>query len=270
MILLFLDAFAGCGWGTFLSWLFIIDIVVLAIGFVLNKVLWTKESGLTKNDRRNLREDDVEEEIDYRRLSDSASDYNEVKTIDEESFDEDYTMPIKVDTQATDIVDTLYGDVNEDGNANTNVSPINDKVEQGDSFLDFSKTEDGYDETVSDEDVEKNNDLAQARYMDDLECDAMSSEDFDMDVNGVNYLLEEEDEAIHFPERMQDVENVSVSHDESFSTEGNVETENFKINESDEIDLGLAYPKNIKDELQNDVPSMDEIEDSDFEPNFEE
>ena len=91
-------------WGDFLTFLFAVDGIILAFGFALDRFVWSKDSGLTKNERRNQREeaDDEVERRDYRKLSESASDYNEVKSVMDDSFDsdenfslseEDYNVP---------------------------------------------------------------------------------------------------------------------------------------------------------------------------------
>lgn len=80
--MMLLGVLTGYSWGPFLTYLIFIDIVVLAICFALDRFVWSKDKGQTKNDRRNKRdEDDDVDDVDYRRLSESVVDYNEVKVV---------------------------------------------------------------------------------------------------------------------------------------------------------------------------------------------
>ena len=106
-------------WGDFLVFLFTIDGIVLAFGFALDKFVWTKDSVLTKTERRSQREEEDEgvERRDYRKLSESASDYNEVKSVDD-SFDveeDDYSQEYQEDgfnttPNTADVADMLGGE----------------------------------------------------------------------------------------------------------------------------------------------------------------
>jgi hypothetical protein len=127
-------------WGDFLTFLFAVDGIILAFGFALDRFVWSKDSGLTKNERRNQREeaDDEVERRDYRKLSESASDYNEVKSVDD-SFDsdenfslgseEDYNVP----SYTTNIADQLVSDDGETDTEEDNSpveSPVLDEEEE--------------------------------------------------------------------------------------------------------------------------------------------
>ena len=63
--MILLGVLSGYSWGSFLTYLVFIDIVVLAICFALDRFVWSRDKGQTKNDRRNKRDEGDEEDGEH-------------------------------------------------------------------------------------------------------------------------------------------------------------------------------------------------------------
>ena len=190
--MILLGVLSGYSWGSFLTYLVFIDIVVLAICFALDRFVWSRDKGQTKNDRRNKRDEgDEEDGVDYRKLNESVVDYNEVKVVDEDSDDDGdaYSAPYGGVTPAgSDLSDDLFeGDeprmADPDGNADDDGELDVVGMEDPSSGVadDDGDEDEGTDEddVVKDDDVVTNNNLAYARYLnDDPSCRIISSDDF--------------------------------------------------------------------------------------------
>lgn len=274
--MMLLGVLTGYSWGPFLTYLIFIDIVVLAICFALDRFVWSKDKGQTKNDRRNKRdEDDDVDDVDYRRLSESVVDYNEVKVVGEDADEGGavHSAPYGgVTPGGSDLSDDLFaggepqmadpdGDADDDGGLdvvgmeNPSAGVTDDDMVEG--------TEE--DDVASDDDVEMNNNLAYARYLnDDPSCRIISNDDFDEDARGnIEYLPDEDENEEEDDDELTDVyiqqgdgEPVPLEDDDEGFGEDDVEV------------LNSAYPKNIDDELLEDVPGPDDMDDPQEEPIF--
>jgi|GEM_PF-5568200 hypothetical protein len=235
-------------WGDFLTFLFAVDGIILAFGFALNQFVWSKESGLTKNERRSQREekDDEVERRDYRRLSESVTDYNEVKSVDD-SFDTDDSMP--------------YGGEEDNDGPSRHTSNIADQlvVEDDDetNMEDHSHVEepvlDEEDATayVSDEEIEENNNLAEEKFLSEEEgCEVIADDSFE-EVNNREYLVDEEGEAIYATSPQEELTDVQLLDEND---------EPYTISADDMMGLEDAVPYDLpvmEDPEEEEEPSFD-------------
>ena len=239
--MILLGVLSGYSWGSFLTYLVFIDIVVLAICFALDRFVWSRDKGQTKNDRRNKRDEgDEEDGVDYRILNESVVDYNEVKVVDEDSDDDDGELVV------VGMEDPSSGVADDEG----------DEDEGTDE-----------DDVVKDDDVVTNNNLAYARYLnDDPSCRIISSDDFDEDARGnIEYLPDEDDDS---EEEGDDDEltDVYIQQDDGEPVPLVDDDEDF--GEDDVKVLNSAYPKNIDDELEDAPGPDDNMDDPKEEPIF--
>ena len=234
-------------WGDFLTFLIAVDGIILAFGFALDRFVWSKDSGLTKNERRNQREekDDELERRDYRRLSESASDYNEVKSVDD-SFDtdesaspggeEDYSVP----SHTSSIADQIVGDVaptnTEDGHR-PEEEPVLDEEEDP--------------VVVNDEEIEENNNLAEEKFLFEEEgCEVVSDDNFE-DEDNREYLADEDGQGIFATSPQEELIDVLLLDEND---------EPYIINGDDMIGLEDAVPYDLPvmdDPADEDGPSFD-------------
>ena len=235
-------------WGDFLTFLFAVDGIILAFGFALDRFVWSKDSGLTKNERRNQREeaDDEVERRDYRKLSESASDYNEVKSVMDDSFDsdenfslseEDYNVP----SYTTNIADQLVSDDGE-----TDIEEDNSPVES--PVLD---EEEENPVVVNDEDIEENNNLAEEKFLSEEEgCVVVSDDNFEEE-NNREYLEEEDGPGIFATSPQEELTDVQLLDEND---------EPYTINADDMMGLEDAIPYDLPvmdDPADEDGPSFD-------------
>jgi len=235
-------------WGDFLTFLFAVDGIILAFGFALDRFVWSKDSGLTKNERRSQREekDDEVERRDYRKLSESASDYNEVKSVMDDSFDsdenfslseEDYNVP----SYTTNIADQLVSDDGETDTEEDNSpveSPVLDEEEENPVV-------------VNDEDIEENNNLAEEKFLSEEEgCEVISDDNFEED-NNREYLEEEDGPGIFATSPQEELTDVQLLDEND---------EPYTISADDMMGLEDAIPYDlpvIDDPADEDGPSFD-------------
>lgn len=258
--MMLLRVLTGYSWGSFLTYLFIIDVVVLAICFALDRFVWSSDKGQTKNDRRNKRDEgDKEEDIDYRKLNESVVDYNEVKVVDEDSDEGNaaYSAPYGGETPEISVLsDDLF-----EGEEFQMADPDPD---ENVDVVEWTEEED----VADDDDVEMNNNLANARYLnDDPSCRIISSDDFDEAVRGnIEYLPDEDDDS---EEEDDDEELTDVYIQQGDGEPVPLEDDDEEFVEDDVDVLNSAYPKNIDDELE-DAPAPDDMDDPQEEPIFNE
>lgn len=278
--MILLGVLSGYSWGSFLTYLVFIDIVVLAICFALDRFVWSRDKGQTKNDRRNKRDEgDEEDGVDYRKLNESVVDYNEVKVVDEDSDDDSdaYSTPYGGVTPAgSDLSDDLF-----EGDEPRMADP--DGVADDDGELDVVGMEDpssgvadddgdedegtDEDDVVKDDDVVTNNNLAYARYLnDDPSCRIISSDDFDEDARGnIEYLPDEDDDS---EEEDDDDELTDVYIQQGDGEPVPLLNDDEDFGEDDVKVLNSAYPKNIDDELEDAPGPDDNMDDPQEEPIF--
>ena len=274
--MMLLGVLTGYSWGSFLTYLICFDIVVIVICFALDRLVWSRDQGQTKNDRRSKREDDDGEDVvDYRKLDESVVDYNEVKVVDEEPDDEytDYSVPNgSVEPVTSDLSDGLgYGeeprmtsdDDDEVDNENLVVFGKEDPAVEGTSEGDDTANEE---EVASGDDIEMNNNLAHVRYLnDDPSCRIISSDDFDEEARGnIEYLPDEEDDE---KEDSEDDDLTDVYIQQGDGEPVPLEDDDEEFGEADVDVLNSAYPKNIDDVLEE-APEPDDMDDPKDEPDF--
>lgn len=201
-------------WGDFLTFLFAVDGVVLAFGFALNKFVWSKDTSLTKTEQRSQREEDKDEDnVDYRKLSEAASDYNEIKSIDDD-FDSEEDNSVNYQEESyvpashtSDIGDSLGRE--EDSNENG-------ESEEG-SYEAPPMDDDDEPTEVSDEDIEENNNLAQQEFLsdqEDAEIVTSNYEDGNEDESNVEYLGDDDQEPIYANQQQDEaLTNVVIVQD---------------------------------------------------------
>lgn len=227
-------------WGDFLTFLFAVDGIILAFGFALNQFVWSKESGLTKNERRNQREemDDEVERRDYRKLSESVTDYNEVKSVDD-SFDADDSVPFVGENDGpsrhtSNIADQL---VVEDDEETTTEEPVLDE-EDAPAY-------------VSDEEIEENNNLAEEKFLSEEEgCEVITDDSFEEE-NNREYLVDEEEGAIYATSPQEELTDVQLLDEND---------EPYTISSDDMMGLEDAVPYDLpvmEDPAEEEEPSFD-------------
>lgn len=277
--MILLGVLSGYSWGSFLTYLIFIDIVVLAICFALDRFVWSRDKGQTKNDRRNKRDEgDEEDGVDYRKLNESVVDYNEVKVVDEDSDDDGdaYSAPYGGATpEGSDLSDDLFegdepqmadpdGDADDDGELDVvGMEDPSAGVADDDGDEDEGTDED---DVVLDDDVETNNNLAYARYLnDDPSCRIISSDDFDEDARGNFEYLPDEDDGSEEEDDDDELTDVYIQQGDGEPVP--LEDDDEVFGEDDVDVLNSAYPKNIDDELE-DAPGVDDMDDPQAEPIF--
>lgn len=243
-------------WGGFLTGLFIIDAIVLGIGFALNKFVWSRDAGLTKNDQRNLREKDEKDDVDrdYRKLNESVSDYNEVKSVDD-SFDDEGDDEMELEEDYTPSTSRVAEGMYEE--------------ETEDLELPQTMTDDEESENVTQEDIEENNSLAQSKFLiEQDDCEVVHDEDFDADVRGGNMeMLDDEDSDENYASQHRDEELTDIVVKQGEGEFVGFDSPMDLDEDEDATDLMGAQPKDVDDAYPTDEDNMEDPS-GDSEPDF--
>lgn len=262
--------FSGYSWGTFITLLVVINVIVISVAYFLHRYVWTKKSGETKNDKRNRRDDDDEysddhsSRPDYRKMSEAVSDYQEVKSVGDELFEDAPTDDqLGVEEFSTaDIADSMGTHGSE-------------SVESEEDYIGADDAIEDEPESISDEELLRNSNLAQSYYLGD-DATVLTSDDYDSDCNGdcnnYNYLAEEEGRDILSSEVQEERLTgvvIQQGEDEPVAISGDGEA---IIEEDAEVEdlIRDSVPKDIRSVL-DDYPtiSQDELEDPEDSPTFE-
>lgn len=254
--MILLGVLSQYSWVDFITFILIVDGIVLAFGFALDKFVWSKDSALTKNEQRSQREDDTSvEKKDYKSLSEAACDYSEVKSIDDD-FDEDEYVGMEQPYQEEYSPSTSYIaerlnviDGEEDEDSSHAVQQMEDDE---DDYTSISMQQIEEDEEVDNgREVEENNDQATEVFFYESEgCEIITSDDFDGYENANKEYLEDEEQKVIYANAYQD----EVLTDITIKQGGDDEYEDPSgiVDENDiPEDLGLAVPKNLADEMDD-------------------
>lgn len=229
-------------WLDFITFIVIVDGIVLALGFALDRFVWSKDKGLTKNDQRTIRESDEIIDRDYRKLNESVTDYNDVKSIDD-SFDND-----------GEEYGTTYSEEEYQGHTSDIADKLDDDEDSGDEGY---VPDEMVDDDMESDDVEENNDKAQTYFHEREDCEVLTDDDYDGAVNnGMETIEDEEDKRIlASEENEEELYDVSISQGDGM--------DGFEVFES----FGDATPIEIGEIF----PSDDDMDDpEDKEPKFDE
>lgn len=271
--MILLGVLSQYSWVDFITFIVIVDAIVLAIGFALDKFVWSKDSSLTKNEQRSQREEEKEEKRDYRKLSEAASDYNDVVSVDE-NFDEDDSsdsMSIYEDyvPSTSDIAERMDA-YDEDEDAPSQEAVGDEDEDEDDMPSRTDKDEDephGFDEGG----LEERNEQAQASYLCDREDGELitTSDDFDS-LSNMEYLDDDDQKAIYattdHDEELTDVSIKQGEEDEFREVaegRGVVPDDDFSMEY-----LEAATVKSMSDIIEPNI-QQDDLEDPDDGPHFD-
>lgn len=259
-------------WIDFITFILIIDGIVLAIGFALDKFVWSKGSSLTKNEQRSQREEDNEvEKRDYRKLSESASDYNEVVSVDENFDDEDRSDSISISEDYVPKTSDVAEVMNEDDGEDDMPSQAALGDEDDDELPMKSVTEEDEPHGSDDGGMEERNEQAQASFFCDREDGEMitTSDDFDS-LSNMEYL-DDDDQKAMYATTDQDEELTDVSIKQGDDEEFREVDEGRGFVPDDDFTMEFLEEATVKSMSDIDEPNIqqDDLEDPEEEPKFD-
>lgn len=253
--MILLGVLSHVSWATFLTGLFIFDVFVIIIGFLLDKFVWSNDKmSITKNDMRNRR-DDEDDGIDYVSLAKNAHDFVRVKTINDDDFfnNDDSSEHIEAVPSSSDVSSLIY----DDDEIIHEQPVIEHENNESISALDTHIIKEDNDEIVSDDELINNNNEVLSSFISDCGEVIASNDDFDADVNFLNIDEEQSDEELH--------DIVVIQEDNNFSLDNIIEND-----DNIEAILDAAIPLDLDSVNDIELPSIEEdITASIEEPEFD-
>lgn len=182
--MMLLGVLSHVSWMSFLTGLLLVDVCIVGIGFALDKMVWSKQDGgLTKNEKRNSRDDD-DDGYDYEELSNNAASLVRIRSIEEDDFsdrhdDYAYETHVEQDVPSPPVkYASGYEDFSPEERASDDdlvIPPVEDETEE----LPEEKAYEAEEEQVSENELEEQNSEAQSLF----EYEVIGYSNFDSDVD---------------------------------------------------------------------------------------
>jgi len=228
--MILLGVLSHVSWATFLTGLFIFDVFVIIIGFLLDKFVWSNDKmSITKNDMRNRR-DDEDDGIDYVSLAKNAHDFVRVKTINDDEFfnNDDSSEQLEAVPSSSDVSSLIYDD---------------DEIIHEQPVIEHENIESI--SIVSDDELINNNNEVLSSFISDCGEVIASNDDFDADVNFLNIDDEQSDEELH--------DIVVIQEDNSLYLDNIIDND-----DNIEAILDAAIPLDLDSVNDIELPSIEE------------
>lgn len=237
-------------WLDFVTFIVIVDGIILAFGFALDKFVWSTDSALTKNEQRSQREEDREVgHRNYKKLSETAYDYNEVVSVDGD-FNDDESISPGWDGMPSS--SEIAGGMDEDEEYDLPSRSDPDEDDEG-----YSPPSDS-DEI--DEMRENNRRAQEVFFCDSEDGEVFTGDDFDSTVRNMEFLDDEDEERVYASTHQDEIlTGVRIKQGDGEFSEVDDARGVVIGNELPEDFPELAAPKNLSDEMQDpdEGPSFD-------------